>query len=116
VELGAVDSSLERSEVLSFNGLSEGGVTRVSVFNFSDQTEGSTSLAREADATVSLLRNGLIERGPGGSVVIEGDLIDQVRPPEDGAGNTFVAYEIAPDGTATPVRRFTDFPNAVAVE
>ncbi|MEM6946183.1 MAG: FecR family protein, partial [Pseudomonadota bacterium] len=104
------------SEVLTLNSFGEGGVTRISVFNFSDQTFGSTSLANLSDAMVSLLRNGLIERGPGGSMVITGDLIDQISPAPGGAGNTFVAYEINPDGTFTAVGEFTEFPNSFAVE
>lgn len=111
-----VGSGFDRSEVLAINSLGSGGVTRISVFNFSDQTPGSTSLAGQSEALVSLLRNGRIDRGPGGSTVIDGDLVDFIRPPASGAGNTFVAYEIQPDGTVTAVGELTDFPNSLFVE
>jgi len=110
------DTGFANSEVLSLSELGAGGVTRISVFNFSDQTPGSTSLARDAQAAVSLLEDGLIRRGPGGTTVIEGRLIDVIRPDPGGAGNTFVAYEIAPDGRIDRVGGFADFPNPVAVD
>ncbi|MGF1500865.1 MAG: FecR domain-containing protein [Paracoccaceae bacterium] len=115
-ELGAVSSNIENSEVITVNFLGSGGPTRLSVFNFTDQEFGSTSLADDANALVALLQNGLIRRGPGGTTVIDGTLVDLVEPPAGGAGNTFVAYEIDATGTATRVLEFTDFPNAVAVE
>lgn len=104
------------SEVLTLRGFNDGGVTRISVFNFSDQTIGGTTLADQSDAMVSLLRNGLIQRGPGGSMVVSGDLIDQIAPTAGSAGNTFVAYEISPDGVITRVGTTTDFPNSNAVQ
>jgi len=114
--LGAAQSNIPLSEVLTVNALNPGGPTRISVFNFSDQAPGSTSLATQSNAIVSLLENGLIERGPGGTTIINGDLIDFVAAPNVGAGNTFVAYEIAPDGTVNTIGEFTDFANSVVVE
>jgi len=115
-ELGDVTSSIELSEVITINSLGTGGVTRLSVFNFSDQALGSTSLSEQSNAMVSLLQNGLIERGPGGSFVIAGDLVDQIMAQLGGTGNTFVAFEIEPDGTVNPVGEFTDAANSVVVE
>ena len=103
------------SEVVTVNELPAGGPTRVSVFNFADPDPGSTSLADVADAQVSLLRDGRIARGPGGSIVVEGTLLDRITPPAGKAGNTFVAYEIAPDGSITPVGEMRGVTNPLLV-
>lgn len=116
VELDAVRSTLPNSEVLTLNALNAGGVTRISVHNFSDQTQGGTTLADRSGALVSLLRNGLLERGPGGSVVIDGDLVTAVAPPAGGRGNTFVAFELMPDGSIDRVRGMTDSANPIDVQ
>ncbi|MEO0428657.1 MAG: FecR family protein [Pseudomonadota bacterium] len=104
------------SEVLTLRSFNEGGVTRISVFNFSDQTIGGTTLADQSEAMVSLLQNGLIRRGPGGSMIVDGDLIAQIAPTPGSAGNTFVAFEITPEGVINAIGTTTDFPNANAVE
>ncbi len=104
------------SEVATINALVDGGDTRISVFNFGNQTPGTTILADNAELTVSLLKNGSIVRGPGGSVVIRGTLLDKVSPPEGEPGNTFVAFEISPDGDVRRVRALRDVPNAGLVD
>jgi hypothetical protein len=114
-ELDQDTSGAGSSEVITVNVLPDNGPTRLSVFNFGEPEPGSTSLA-ESDAIVSLLRGGRIRRGPGGSVVVDGQVIDQVSPPAGAAGNTFVAFEIGPDGAITRVREMRDFPNPVVVE
>jgi hypothetical protein len=103
------------SEVVTINDLVDGGPTRISAFNFGALT-GSTELAEQSNAVVSLLRNGSINRGPGGSVVVDGSLIAEVAAPESGAGNTFVAFEIAPNGQITEVRELRDFTSSSDVQ
>jgi hypothetical protein len=109
-------SGVGGSEVGRINELVEGGPTRISVFNFGNQAPGTTILADEADLSVSLLKNGRIRRGPGGSVVIGGTLLDKVSPEEGAPGNTFVAFEIDPNGSVRRIREMRDFPNAGLVE
>ncbi|MEM6421138.1 MAG: FecR domain-containing protein [Pseudomonadota bacterium] len=97
-------------QVAEINDLSlRNDITRISVFNLSNQVPGNTDLANEAGLLVALLRNGIIQRGPGGSVVINGDLIDQISPARGGAGNTFVAFEIDGQGAITRIGTLTDF-------
>jgi hypothetical protein len=104
------------TEVATINELVDGGPTRISVFNFANQTPGGTELASDADLRVSLLKNGEIRRGPDGSVLVTGaKLLDRVSPRRGGRGNTFVAFEIAPNGDVTRVRETRDFPNAGVV-
>lgn len=103
------------SEVITINDLVDGGPTRISAFNFGAPA-GSTELAEQSNAIVSLLRNGSISRGPGGSVVVDGSLIAEVAAPESGAGNTFVAFEIAPNGQITEVRELRDFSGSADVQ
>jgi len=103
------------SEVATINDLVDGGPTRISVFNFGNQTRGQTALANDANLSVSLLKNGTIRRGPGGSIVVQGQLLDRIGPPEGGEGNTFVAFEIAPNGDVTRVKQMRDNANAGVV-
>ncbi len=103
------------SEVMTINDLGNGGPTRISAFNFGAPA-GSTELADDSNAVVSLLRNGSISRGPGGSVIVDGSLIAEVAAPGSGAGNTFVAFEIAPNGGITKVRELRDFNSSAEVE
>lgn len=103
-------------ELATILNLGFDGVTRISVFNLSDSTPGGTSLANQSDLLVALLRNGVLQRGPGGSVIVDGDLIDSISPAPGGQGNTFVAYEIAPNGDITRLGTFTDFESPGAVQ
>lgn len=109
-------SGVTGSEVATINDLIEGGNTRISVFNFGNPAPETTLLADEANLSVSLLKNGSITRGPGGSVVVSGELLDRVAPPEGEPGNTFVAFEITPGGDVERIREMRDFPNAGLVQ
>ncbi|MEL6336023.1 MAG: FecR family protein [Pseudomonadota bacterium] len=112
LELGPAGSATREVAIVEFLGFED--LTRISVFNIGDDTPGGTGLS-DSDVLVSLLANGVLERGPGGTVVISGDVIDQISPPS-GNGNTFVAYEIAPNGDVTRINELTDFETQADVE
>lgn len=116
VLLDDVRSNIPLSEVLTVNSLIAGGPTRISVFNFSDSAINSTSLSQQSEAVVSLLRNGLIERGPGNTLQVNGQLVDAIAVPKQGAGNTFVAYEISPTGKINRIGELTNSANVISVK
>ena len=105
------------NEVAAIEALNEGGPTRISAFNFGNPAGGSTSLANQSEAILTLLRGGAIERGPGGSMVINGEQLNEITPPVDQAGNTWVGFEIDPEsGQINVINEITNSPNSALVE
>jgi hypothetical protein len=105
------------NEVAAIEELNSGGPTRISAFNFGDQVSDSTSLANQSDAMMTLLRGGAIERGPGGSVVVNGEQLNQITPPADQAGNTWVGFEVDPEsGQINVINEITNSAGSASVD
>lgn len=105
------------SEVIGISQFNPGGPYRALVFNFGDQSSGSTSLSTQADLVVSFIRNGFISRGPRGSALVNGTVVTSVTPTAGQAGNTFIAFEIDPvTQTVTPIAQITSFPDSASVQ
>ena len=84
------------SEAAYVNSFNEGGPYRFSAFSFGAPGLESTVLANESNAMMALIQGGAIERGPGGSAVINGELLERITVPTDQAGNTWVGFEVDP--------------------
>jgi uncharacterized protein YfaP (DUF2135 family) len=105
------------SEVAAIETLNSGGPTRISAFNFADQVSDSTRLANQSDAMMTLLRGGAIERGPGGSVVVNGERLNRITPPADQPGNTWVGFEVDPEsGQINVINEITTSQDSPSVE
>jgi hypothetical protein len=97
----------EASEVVGLFKLNPGEDYRASVFNFGDPRATSTILSdADTNLVVSLIKNGMISRGPKGSAVLSlpEDVITQVSPISGSAGNTFQAFTFDVNGVPTTVQ------------
>ncbi len=105
------------SEVIGISQLTPGDVYRTSGFSFSNAGANSTVLANDSNVVLTLLQNGVISRGPGGSAVINGTTLATARPPADVAGNTFVGFEFDPMTlNVTLIEQITNNANAADVQ
>ncbi len=105
------------SEVIGISQLNAGGPYRASAFSFSDRGATLTTLADDSNLVLSLIRNGVISRGPGGSAVINGTILATATPPAGAPGNTFVGFELDPATQAvTLIQRVTNFTNSASVQ
>ncbi|MBL8542254.1 MAG: hypothetical protein JNJ63_00460 [Hyphomonadaceae bacterium] len=84
------------SEVILTSSLVQGGVYRISVFNFGDQSAASTNLANTSGAVLQIVRGGQAVPQGNGTTIVGGRVIFTGRPPQDQAGNTWIAVEIDP--------------------
>ena len=85
------------SEVILTTALSRnGGVYRVSVFNYGDQSAG-TNLANQSQATLQIVRGGTAVSVGNGTTIQGGRTLLTVTPPLGQPGNTWVAAEINPN-------------------
>lgn len=84
------------SEVILTSALNTGGVYRVSVFNFGDQSATSTNLSNLSNATIQIVRGGMTQSVGNGTTIIGGRVILTTKVPVSGAGNTWVAVELDP--------------------
>jgi len=116
----ALDQDVVRnsgSEVTAIEELNSGGPTRISAFNFGDSATDSVSLANQSNAILTLLRGGAIERGPGGSMVVNAEQLNEITPPADQAGNTWVGFEVDPQsGQISVINDITNSQNSASVE
>ena len=105
------------SEVIGISQLTPGDVYRTLGFSFSNAGANSTVLANDSNVVLTLLQNGVISRGPGGSAVINGTTLATARPPADVAGNTFVGFEFDPTTlNVTLIEQITNNANAADVQ
>ncbi len=84
------------SEVILTSNLIQGGVYRVSVFNFGNQSATSTNLANGSQAVLQIVRGGQAVPQGNGTTIVGGTVIYTGAPPPDQPGNTWVAVEIDP--------------------
>jgi hypothetical protein len=84
------------SEVILTSSLIQGGVYRVSVFNFGNQSATSTNLANGSQAVLQIVRGGQAVPQGNGTTIVGGTVIYTGEPPPDQPGNTWVAVEIDP--------------------
>jgi hypothetical protein len=85
------------SEVILTSALNRtGGVYRVSVFNFGNQSASSTNLANQSQATLQIVRGGTAVSVGNGTTIEGGRTLLTVTAPPGQPGNTWVAAEIDP--------------------
>ena len=84
------------SEVILTTTLLGGGVYRVSVFNFGDQTANSNNLSNLSNATIQIVRGGVATAQGNGTTITGGRTILTVNVPNGQLGNTWVAAELDP--------------------
>ena len=84
------------SEVILTSALNQGGVYRILVFNFGDQSAASSNLANASNAIIQIVRGGTAVSQGNGTTIVGGRTLLTVRPPSSTAGNTWVAAEIDP--------------------
>ena len=85
------------SEVILTTQLIRGGVYRISVFNFGDQSGSSTNLSSAAGAQLQVVRGGQAVSQGDGTTIVGGHVIYTGAPPPGQPGNTWVAVEIDPN-------------------
>jgi hypothetical protein len=93
------------SEVVLTSALNSGGVYRVSVFNFGDQSASSTNLANASQATIQIVRGGTTQAVGNGTTIVGGRNLLTVTAPSGQPGNTWVAAEINPNNGRITVPR-----------
>lgn len=84
------------SEVVLTSALNRGGVYRVSVFNFGNQSATSTNLANASQAALQIVRGGVAQSVGNGTTIVGGRTIVSTTVPTGQAGNTWVAAELDP--------------------
>ncbi|MFZ1625699.1 MAG: hypothetical protein WAU48_13085 [Gammaproteobacteria bacterium] len=85
------------SEVILTSNLLQGGVYRVSVFNYGDQSASSTELPSPgANVVLSIVRGGEAVGVGQGTTIQGGTVLYTGRPSPTGTGNTWRAVEIDP--------------------
>ena len=105
------------SEVILTSALNGGGVYRVSVFNFGNQSATSTNLANASQATIQIVRGGTTQSVGNGTTIVGGRVLLTTTVPSSGAGNTWVAAEINPaNGRITVPGAIRQSPNSEGVE
>jgi len=85
------------SEVILTSALVKGQVYRISVFDYGDQSAGSTNLSRASDAVLQIVRGGTAVSSGNGTTIEGGHVIYTGTPTSGDAGNTWTAVEIDPD-------------------
>ena len=73
-----------------------GGVYRVSVFNFGDQSANSANLSNLSNATIQIVRGGTAVSQGNGTTIQGGRVILRTNVPNGQVGNTWVAVELDP--------------------
>jgi len=96
------------SEVVLTSNLLGGGVYRVSVFNFGDQSATSTNLANQSNATISIVRGGTAVSVGNGTTIEGGRVILTTPVPNGQFGNTWIAAELDPATGRITVPRSID--------
>lgn len=84
------------SEVVLTSNLLAGGVYRVSVFNFGDQSANSNNLSNQSNARIQIVRGGVAVPQGNGTTIQGGRLILDTVVPVGQSGNTWVAVELDP--------------------
>jgi hypothetical protein len=82
------------SEVILTSQLIKGGVYRISVFNFGDQSASSSILSTLAEAEIQIVRGGQAVSVGDGTTIVGGRTIYRGKPKKDQKGNTWTAVEI----------------------
>jgi hypothetical protein len=96
------------SEVILTSALNRGGVYRISVFNYGDQSAGSSNLSNASQATIQIVRGGTTQSVGNGTTIIGGRSILTVTAPNGQTGNTWIAAELDPaNGRITVPRVIT---------
>lgn len=93
------------SEVMLTTALNRGGVYRVSVFNFGDQSANSTNLANASNAQIQIVRGGVTQSVGEGTTIVGGQTILTTSAPNGQFGNTWVAVELDPKNGRITVPR-----------
>lgn len=83
------------SEVILTSNLLQGGVYRISAFNFGDQSTTSTGLST-GGLTLQVVRGGTAQGVGQGTTIVDGHVLFTLAPPAAGQGNTWEAVEIDP--------------------
>lgn len=83
------------SEVILTTNLLQGGVYRISAFNFGDQAATSTGLAN-GGLVLQVVRGGTAQGSGQGTTIVDGHVLFTITPPTTGQGNTWEAVEIDP--------------------
>jgi hypothetical protein len=105
------------SEVILTSALNRGGVYRVSVFNFGDQSAGSSNLSNASEAKIQIVRGGKTQSAGNGTTIVGGKTILTTTVPNGGQGNTWTAVELDPkNGRITVPRRIKQSPNSSSVD
>ncbi len=84
------------SEVILTSQLLQGGVYRISVFNFGDQLATSLNLADQSGATLQIVRGGQAVSQGEGTTIVGGHVLYTGAVPQAQPGNTWIAVEIDP--------------------
>lgn len=84
------------SEVILTSALNRGGVYRVSVFNYGDQSASSSNLSSASSARIQIVRGGTTQSVGNGTTIIGGHTILDTTVPGGGVGNTWTAVELDP--------------------
>lgn len=105
------------SEVILTSALNRGGVYRISVFNFGNQSATSTNLANASNAVIQIVRGGTTQAVGNGTTIIGGRVILTTAVPNGQPGNTWVAAELDPrNGRITVPGGIRQSPGSEAVE
>lgn len=97
------------SEVMLTTQLEQGGVYRISTFNFGDQSATSTQMSDQGGVQLMIVRGGEAVAEGQGTTIVGGHVIFQGVPETGQAGNTWVAVEIDPsNGRIYFVDQFTN--------
>ena len=83
------------SEVILTSNLLQGGVYRISAFNFGDQSATSTGLST-GGLVLQVVRGGTPQGVGQGTTIVDGHVLFTLTPPPNGQGNTWEAVEIDP--------------------
>ena len=84
------------SEVILTSQLLQGGVYRISVFNYGDQSATSLNLADQSDAILQIVRGGQAVSQGEGTTIVGGRVLYTGTVPQAQPGNTWIAVEIDP--------------------
>lgn len=93
------------SEVILTSALNRGGVYRVSVFNFGNESATSTNLSDASQATIQIVRGGTTQSVGNGTTIVGGRTLLTVTVPNGQPGNTWIAAEINPTNGRITVPR-----------
>jgi uncharacterized protein YfaP (DUF2135 family) len=85
------------SEVILTSALVRGGVYRISVFNYGNQSATSLNLSDQSQAVLQIVRGGQAVSAGQGTTIVGGRVIYTGTPPPNQPGNTWIAVEIDPE-------------------